>query len=86
MAVTISLILFPLISAIQKGEVVIGSYVVIPSLLIGYLIWYVLKHRKEVPRKDQKTYIGLAVLYVYVFATSIYLMVSFAPYMQNIKI
>lgn len=86
MAVSISTILFPLIVAIQSGEIVVGAYIIIPPFLILFLIFYAIKYRKELDPKYRKTFIGLTVLYVYIFSASIVLMILFAPYMENIKL
>lgn len=86
MAVTISTILFPLITLIQAGKIFIGSYLIIIGLFVSYLIYYLINNRNELDRRNSRTLLSLGCLYIYVFGASLYLLITVAPYMGNIKI
>ena len=86
MAVTITTILIQLISLITSGTVVIGSYFIVVTMLTGYLIYYGLKHKKELNEKSRKIFFGFLSMYAYIFIVSCVLMAWFAPFMSNIKL
>lgn len=86
MAVTITTILIHLISLIVSGTSVIGSYIIVVALLIIYLIYYGVKHRKELNEKSRKVFVELLALYVYIFIVSVVLLIWVAPHIQNVKL
>lgn len=86
MAVTITTILIPLISLIASGTVFIGSYFIVLPVLTGYLIYYGIKHGKELKGKSRKVFVGLSSIYAYIFIVSGVLMIWLAPFMSNIKL
>lgn len=86
MAVTITTILIPLISLIAGGEIAVGSYFIVLYILLGYLIYYGLKHGKELKGKSRRMWVGFLVIYAYIFIASGVLMFLFAPFMPNVKL
>lgn len=86
MAVTITTILIPLISLIASGTIAIGMYFLVVPILTGYLIYYGIKHGRELQGKSRKTLIGFSLIYAYIFVASGYLMALFGPFMPNIKL
>lgn len=86
MAVAITTILVPLISIIASGEIFVGSYFIVLSVLTGYLIIYGFRHAKELKGKSRRVLTGYIVLYAYIFIASGVLMFLFAPFMPNVKL
>lgn len=86
MAVTITTVLIPLISLIESGAVVIGSYFIVLPLFVVYLIYYGLKHKHELKGKSRKVISGFIVMYVYIFIATGILMAMLSPFMPNIKL
>lgn len=86
MAVTITTVLIPLISLIESGAVVIGSYFIVLPLFVAYLIYYGLKHKHELKGKSRKVIAGFIVMYVYIFIATGILMAMLSPFMPNIKL
>jgi len=86
MAVTITMVLIPLISIIGAGSLPIGTYYIVLSFLLSYFIYYGIQHRKELTRKSRKTYYGLLIGYSYIFLISGIAMFWFAPFMPKITL
>ena len=85
-AVTITTILIPLISLIASGTFFVGSYFIVSIGLTVYMIYYVVKHVKELKGKSRKILVVLLAIYAYIFIASSVLMYYFAPFMPNIKL
>ena len=85
-AVTITTILIPLISLIASSTFFVGSYFIVSIGLTVYMIYYVVKHVKELKGKSRKILVVLLAIYAYIFIASSVLMYYFAPSMPNIKL
>lgn len=86
MAVTITTILVPLIYLIASGGIFVGSFFIVQEGLTGYVIYYGIKHAKELKGKSRRALTGHIILYVYVFIASGVLMFLFARFMPNVKL
>ena len=86
MALTITTFLVPLISLIAKGEIVIGSYIIIVGIFVTYFVYYFFTHKNELKGKSRKAFVTYIGMYTYIFLASTILLVGLAPYISNIKL
>ena len=86
MTVTITTVLIPLISLIESGTVVIGSYFIVLPLFVVYLIYYGWKHKHELKGKPRKILSVFIVMYVYIFIATGILMAMTSPLIPNIRL
>jgi hypothetical protein len=84
MALTITLILIGIISAVSSGIIPVASfYIALTVLVIGFGC-YGIMHRNEVIQKMRRAYFNALILYSYVFVTSGVIMFWALPFMPNV--